>query len=181
MLFRRRTPEPLTDRVRVALWPRRSWSRSGRYYAARLQRMTGSPHAVALGLAIGVFCAFTPIYGVHLAVSAGLAWLFRASTPAAIAGAMLNNPATAAGLLGASFAVGKIMLPEDHPAHHLPPPGAGWWLRAFDRLEPVVLPTLIGGIPLGLGVGMIVYAAARAWLTARQEQKRQQLLDRTRP
>ena len=181
MLFRRRTPEPLTERMRVAVWPRRSWSRSGRYYAARLQRMTGSPHAVALGLAIGVFCAFTPIYGVHIVVSVGVAMLLGASTAAAIAGAMVNNPATAPAILAGAFAVGKMVLSEDHPAHRLPPPGAGWWLTAFDRIEPVVLPTVIGGVPLGLGAGMIVYAAARAWLTAKQRQKRQALLDRARP
>jgi len=181
MLFRRRTPESLVDRLKVSVWPRRSWSRSGRYYAARLQRMSGSPHAVALGLAIGVFCAFTPIYGVHIAVSVGVAMLLRASTPAAVAGAMLNNPATAPAILAAAFAVGKMVLAEDHPAHHLPPPGAGWWLTVFDKVEPVVLPTIIGGVPLGLGAGMIVYGVTRAWLNARQRQRRQQLLNRARP
>lgn len=181
MLFRRRTPEPLANRMRVAVWPRRSWSRSGRYYAARLQRLTGSPHAVALGLAIGVFCAFTPIYGVHIAVSVGVAMLLRASAAAAVAGAMLNNPLTAPAILASAFAVGRMMLPADHPVHRMPPPGAGWWLTAYDRVEPVVLPTIIGGVPLGLGAGMIVYAAVRAWLGARQREKRQSFLDRTRP
>ena len=43
MLFRRREAESWLERVRVHLWPRRSFSRSGRYVVYRLRRLSESP------------------------------------------------------------------------------------------------------------------------------------------
>jgi uncharacterized protein (DUF2062 family) len=40
MLFRRRESESLLERLRVHLWPRRSWSRSTRYVLYRLRRLS---------------------------------------------------------------------------------------------------------------------------------------------
>jgi len=50
MLFRRRESESWWERLRVHLWPRRSWSRSGRYVVYRLRRLGATPHAIALGV-----------------------------------------------------------------------------------------------------------------------------------
>ena len=52
MLFRRRETESWAERLRVHLWPRRSWSRSSRYVLYRLRRLSASPHAIALGFDI---------------------------------------------------------------------------------------------------------------------------------
>ena len=40
MLFRRREAESWWEKVRVHLWPRRSFSRSGRYVVYRLRRLS---------------------------------------------------------------------------------------------------------------------------------------------
>ena len=55
MLFKRREAESFLERMRVHVWPRRSWSRSSRYVVYRLGRLSDTPHAVALGFAVGVF------------------------------------------------------------------------------------------------------------------------------
>ena len=45
MLFKRRQTESLLERVRVHLWPRRSWNRSGRYIVYRLRRLSATLRA----------------------------------------------------------------------------------------------------------------------------------------
>jgi len=73
MLFGRRAPAPALDRLRVAMWPRRSWGRSLRYANHRLSRLGASRHAIALGLAIGVFASFQPILGFQMLLAGCLA------------------------------------------------------------------------------------------------------------
>ena len=53
MLFRRRHPEAWFVKVRTAMWPRRSWSRSLAYVFKRIIRITATPHAIAAGVAAG--------------------------------------------------------------------------------------------------------------------------------
>ena len=75
MLFRPRRRPTVLERVRVALWPRRSWSRSLRYFRARVLRANATPHAVGLGLAAGVFVSFLPILGGPMLVAGLIAWM----------------------------------------------------------------------------------------------------------
>ena len=84
MLFRRRESESWWERLRVHLWPRRSWSRSGRYVVYRLRRLSASPHAIALGFAAGAFAAATPYIGTHLMMGALVAWAVGGSVVASV-------------------------------------------------------------------------------------------------
>ena len=68
MLFGRKVPAGLAERVRTSLWPRRSFWRSGKYFAKRALRLSASPHAIASGVAAGVFVI--PGYGLMGAVVA---------------------------------------------------------------------------------------------------------------
>ncbi|MGC2341160.1 MAG: DUF2062 domain-containing protein, partial [Methyloceanibacter sp.] len=94
MLFKRRQTESLLERLRVHLWPRRSWSRSSRYVVYRLRRLSATPHAIALGFAAGTFVAVTPYIGTHLIMAALIAWIIGGSIVAAILGTFLGNPLT---------------------------------------------------------------------------------------
>lgn len=57
-------------------------------------RLRGSHHAVAWGTAIGMIVAFSPTIGLQMFIAAGIAHLFGASKPAAIAPVWLTNPVT---------------------------------------------------------------------------------------
>ena len=94
MLFKRREAESFLERMRVHMWPRRSWSRSSRYVVYRLRRLSDTPHAVALGFAAGVFSAFTPFIGTHLVMAMLFAWIIGGSIVAAVLGTFLGNPLT---------------------------------------------------------------------------------------
>src|SRR5690606_26323749 len=92
MLFRSRHKPSFSEKTRLLLWPRRSFSRSFRYYGKRIMRITASPHAIAAGLAIGVFAAFTPFFGFHFIIAVILAYLLAGNIGAAALGTAVANP-----------------------------------------------------------------------------------------
>ena len=110
MLFRRRESESWWERLRVHLWPRRSWSRSGRYVVYRLRRLSATPHAIALGFAIGAFSAVTPFIGTHMMMAALLAWVIGGSIVASVLGTFVGNPLTYPLLWYSSYEVGNVLL-----------------------------------------------------------------------
>jgi len=110
MLFKRRQSESLRERVRVHLWPRRSWSRSSRYVVYRLRRLSATPHAIALGFGAGAFAAVTPFIGTHMVMATLLAWAVGGSIVAALLGTFLGNPVTYPFIWYASYKVGRFLL-----------------------------------------------------------------------
>ena len=91
MLFRRRSHISLAERVRVWLWPRRSWRRSGSYHLKRLLRLSGSPYSIAMGCAAGAFASFTPLMGFHIILSGAIAWCLRGNLIAAAIGTIMGT------------------------------------------------------------------------------------------
>jgi uncharacterized protein len=53
MLFKRRNPLSPAMRLRLALMPNRSFSRSVSYFRKRVLRLSATPHAIAAGVAAG--------------------------------------------------------------------------------------------------------------------------------
>ena len=92
------------------LWPRRSWNRSSRYVVYRLRRLSDTPHAVALGFAIGVFTAATPFLGTHMVMAVLLAWVIGGSVVAALLGTFVGNPLTYPLIWYSTYEVGNLML-----------------------------------------------------------------------
>jgi uncharacterized protein (DUF2062 family) len=92
MLFRRRKKATQWERFKVWLWPRVSWRRSVLYFVKRTLRLSGSPHAIALGCAVGAFAAFTPFLGLHIVIAVVIAWLLRGNLIAGAVGTFIGNP-----------------------------------------------------------------------------------------
>lgn len=169
MLFGRREPEPLLDRLRVSVWPRRSWRRSIRYANLRLGRLNASRHAISLGLAIGVFAAFQPILGFQMLFAGAVACLLRASVGAALAGTFVGGPLTWPIMWLASYHLGAALTGGSHTVslHELwlalsgvgaiaAPEFAG--SAAGSLVWHVLCPLAIGAVPLGLLAGAAIYA-----------------------
>ena len=57
----------------------------------RLKRLKASPHQIALGFSLGVWCNFTPVIGVHILMSCLLAFLFRANIISSLAGVLITG------------------------------------------------------------------------------------------
>ena len=60
----------------------------------KTKKLQGDPHYVALGMSIGVFIAITPTIPFHTVLAVLLAYLLKASKPAAIIGVWVSNPFT---------------------------------------------------------------------------------------
>ncbi|MDX2158703.1 MAG: DUF2062 domain-containing protein [Hyphomicrobiaceae bacterium] len=171
MLFRRRGATSLAERVRVALWPRRSWRRSLRYGVLRLKRLGSTPHALALGIAIGVFMAFQPILGFQMLLAGLLAWALGASVGAALAGTFIGTPATWPLMWLASYWLGAALLGETDGVttaelwEVLKGNGASastgmddGMITADGLLREILRPLAVGAVPLGLLAGAAFYA-----------------------
>ncbi|AQS41937.1 MAG: Hypothetical protein BHV28_12520 [Candidatus Tokpelaia hoelldobleri] len=162
MLFRRKKTPDLWERVRIWLWPRRSFARSLRYLGKRILRMQASPHAIALGLAIGIFAAFTPLYGFHIILAMVIAWLFSGSVASAAIGTMIANPLTIPLIFSATYALGRTI--AGIGADVEPLPFDEFFVlfvdHDFTRLWDALLQLLIGSAVLGGVVAALSYVLA---------------------
>lgn len=184
MLFRRRNPVEIGERLRTWAWPRRSFWRSGQYFFKRILRLQATPHAVAAGVAAGVFVAFLPIPGFHIVLAAMTAWLVAGNVVASALGtAAAGNPLTFPFIWGGTYEVGHLMLTGDETA--APPLHIGH-LLAHAQLgqlwEPVLKPMTIGALPVGLVFAVGIYFATRWAVAAFHERRRARLAaDGSRP
>jgi uncharacterized protein len=174
MLFRRREAESLLERMRVHLWPRRSWTRSSRYVVYRLRRLSDTPHAVALGFAIGVFTAATPFLGTHMVMAVLLAWVIGGSVVAALLGTFLGNPLTYPVLWYSTYAVGNLMLGGEGTKQPIDLSG-GIFQSSLDQLWPLLKPMTLGSVPVGLALAALSYVFVRPMVEAYKHRRRREL------
>jgi uncharacterized protein (DUF2062 family) len=179
MLFRRREAESLIERIRVHLWPRRSWTRSGRYIVYRLRRLSDTPHAVALGFAIGVFTAATPFLGTHMVMAALLAWVIGGSIVAAVLGTFVGNPLTYPLFWYSTYEVGNLMLGggTEQPRIDL---SAGIFQTSVEQLWPILKPMTLGSVPIGLALAALSYVLVKPMVDAYKHRRRRELGLRSR-
>ncbi|MEX1060148.1 MAG: DUF2062 domain-containing protein [Methyloceanibacter sp.] len=174
MLFRRREAESLLERMRVHLWPRRSWSRSSRYVVYRLKRLSDTPHAVALGFAIGVFTAVTPFLGTHMVMAALLAWVIGGSVVAALLGTFVGNPLTYPLFWYSTYEVGNLMLRGEVDQQRIDLSG-GIFQKSLEQLWPILKPMTLGSIPVGLALAALSYVLVKPMVEAYKHRRRREL------
>jgi uncharacterized protein (DUF2062 family) len=193
MLFRRRTSPGFWEMVKVALWPRRSFARSGRYVLLRLWRLSGSPHAIAVGCAAGVFIGFTPFLGFQFMLAAFLAWILGGSIIAATLGTFVANPlsfpliwiathklgclmltgqlsATCSAWAGSDFAIWSDTLVQQLQSFSLDAV-----LLSVKSVWPVIMPMALGSLPLGVAAALATYFGLRHALRARRRRLPQRM------
>jgi uncharacterized protein (DUF2062 family) len=185
MLFRRRDRLSPVMRLRLALWPARSFARSFRYMLLRLQRIQASPHSIALGCAAGVFAIFTPFLGFQMMLAALLALLFRGSVFASAIGTFAGNPLTYPVIWVSTFTVGNLLVESPANAEigdlstgaqalgkslrEASPDGVA---SAVQGLWPILKPMAVGALPLGGMTALLIYFAVRHFLEAHGRQCR---------
>jgi uncharacterized protein len=174
MLFRRREAESVLEKIRVHLWPRRSWSRSSRYVVYRLRRLSDSPHAVALGFAAGVFTAVTPFLGTHMVMAALLAWVIGGSIVAALLGTFVGNPLTYPLFWYSTYEAGNLMLGS---ASEKPPIdlSGGIFQTSLEQLWPLLKPMTLGSVPVGLALAALSYVVVKPMVDAYKHRRRREL------
>ena len=178
MLFKRRNRASLGERVRVWLWPRRSWGRSGSYHLKRLLRLSGSSYSIAMGCAAGVFASFTPLMGFHVILSGAIAWCLRGNLVAAAIGTIAGNPLTFPFIWAGTFRVGQWLLPGSDQE---PPKTLAFAMEnsSNSQIWPLLKPMLLGSIPLGLVAATITYLLVYRMVTAVRSARRARLAGAT--
>ena len=181
MLFRRRQPETRLQRLRATLWPRRSWRRSLRYMQKRVLRLRATPHAIAAGVAAGVFATFTPFLGLHFILAFAIAYCVAGNMAAAALGCLLGNPLTFPLVWASTYEVGRAILRAEVP-DGTAPAGLETALRHFDLAaiwQPYLKPMLVGSIPLGLAFAGLTYALVRFGAASFQASRARRALERS--
>ncbi len=182
MLFDRRTPPKLKEKLRVAIWPRRNWKRSIRYVLTRMSRLRTAPSAIARGAAAGVLVSFTPFLGFHFILAGLLAWTMRGSIIASALGTFFGNPLTFPFIWIGTYQLGNRLLgletklQGDGLAGQIKDmttniTNSSWdslW-PAIEMLWPIMLkPMAVGGVIMGLVAGLVSYYLVKKLVGAYQ-------------
>ncbi|MBL7176717.1 MAG: DUF2062 domain-containing protein [Desulfobacteraceae bacterium] len=87
-----------------------NFRRQIRYFYVKFIRMSGDPHELALGMALGIFTGMIPIMPFHMALAVTLALVFKASKVAAALGTWINNPLDMYFLYTLNYRLGALIL-----------------------------------------------------------------------
>lgn len=185
MLFGRRNPAGWLEKIRIFLWPRRSWVRSFKYVSKRILRLTASPHAISAGVAAGVFASFTPFLGFHFLIAFAVAYVIAGNFLSAAMGTFFGNPLSFPFIWTSTYKVGTLVLSgegaTDGEDKLSTLADADFWDLGFSGLwdlivgiwHPVIKPMMIGAVPLGVLFGIIAYLVTRwAAVTYREARRR---------
>lgn len=161
----------------------RVWARV-RYFWRQVLRLRATPHAVALGFAIGVFSACTPFLGVQTILACALAFVLRVSMPAALLGTFVGNPLSWPAIWSASYVSGALLLGQDptYATDHLGEtanvlgatlmaPSLQTFDAAVDNLLPIAEPMVVGGLLVGLIAAIFSYYPTRRAVRVFQRQR----------
>jgi len=196
MLFRRRDPDPWYEKLRLSLWPRRSWMRSSQYFTKRILRITATPHAIAAGIAAGVFVSYTPFLGLHFILAGLVAYLLAGNVGAALLGTWFGNPATFPLIWLSAYTLGQWILTGEFNVdtsnlhfgqalgHLASSIGSLSWTQftaALDEIwTPLLKPMVVGGVPLGTMFALIAYFLTRRASVFFRESRRKRLMNKAR-
>jgi uncharacterized protein (DUF2062 family) len=140
----------------------------------RLISIEDTPHSIALGLAIGIFFGFTPLWSVKTLLSIGVAWLFNCNKIAAVISVTLHDvilPFLPA-IYWWEYKIGYWMLHAAQP-HHIRFSGGGLRdLVNWSFFVRIVWPTLVGSLFFALPSAIALYFLAR-WTVKRTHVHRQ--------
>ncbi|ABS64477.1 conserved hypothetical protein [Parvibaculum lavamentivorans DS-1] len=176
-MFRRRVELHPIQKIREIFWPRSGWKRTLQYGWRRVWRLSGTPHAIALGVAAGAFSSCTPFLGFHILLAMLVAWVLRGNLIASAIGTFVGNPLTFPAIWFVVYEAGHFIIGSPTPAD----PDIAETLqseRAFDMILPLLVPLTVGSIPVGIMLGGVSYIVVRSGVEAYQGQRRKMLTER---
>ena len=180
MIFKRRDKKLTFGRLKELLLPKKGWRRALDYFIHRVKRIPDTPHKIAVGIATGVFCSFTPFFGLHFFLAAFVAYIFKGNIVAALFGTFFGNPVTWPFIASFSVKLGQIILGypvtnfETFLEHFVEAYdatiqgvkslfgyGESDWALLYSFFRELFLPYFIGGFVLGLIAALFTYFVFR--------------------
>lgn len=176
-MFKRRDKRSWWQITRDLVYPRGGWSRAFEYIKHRVRRLPDPPERIARGIFAGVFVTFTPFFGLHFFLAAGLAFLMRGNIIASLLATFFGNPLSFLFIVPISYNTGHFLLGTRARSgtHSITDKfaQAGWdlWYNFEAIFTPAVAdwshwrvfmgevfyPYLIGGIFPGVIIGWVCY------------------------
>ena len=198
MIFKRRDKRLTFGRLKELLLPKKGWRRALDYFIHRVKRIPDTPHKIAIGIATGVFCSFTPFFGLHFFLAAFVAYIFKGNIVAALFGTFFGNPVTWPFIASFSVKLGQIILGYpvtnfetflDHFVEAYDATiqgvksvfgyGESDWALLYSFFRELFLPYFIGGFVLGLIAALFTYFVFRpiiyAYKVTRKKKKYKKL------
>jgi uncharacterized protein (DUF2062 family) len=146
-----------------------------RYFRERIRallELDDPPHKLALAFAIGVFIAFSPTIGLHIASCFLLAWMFRVSKVVVLSASFINNPWTVVPLYGFCTWFGIKITGNDAPVPHI-----AWneltISTVYVTIKPYLWSFLVGTLTLGTAAAFLSYFVF-FWLVVRYRKLKRQ-------
>ena len=142
-----------------------------------LLRLKDTEHAIALGMAIGMFFGFTPLLGFKTLIAIGLARLLRANFLAAAVAVSLHDVFLPLFpfLLRLEYQIGYWLLSHPHefaPRLRLASHSASMWFH-WSTFLTVGRPLLIGSLFFAVPVGILTYYITLVLLEQRKRRKQE--------
>ena len=148
-----------------------------RFVKTRILHTDDSPERIARGIAVGLFTAWLPLFGLHIILSLIFATILRANKAMALLFIWVSNPLTALFIYYPSYRVGRFLLGFFRQTPTVDPEQIetlfadtlsvkrivlefftiDLWKQIWDVFTKVGLEMFIGGILLGFIVAKISY------------------------
>ncbi|WP_120502081.1 DUF2062 domain-containing protein [Roseovarius sp. EL26] len=193
MVFKRRDKRPLWKAVTDFVWPKGGWARGFHYVKHRVRRLPDPPHRIARGIFSGILVTFTPFFGLHFFLAAGLAWLIRGNLVASLLSTFVGNPLTFPVIVTVSLRFGHYVLGRPMPTEvdeglarifweaikeffwniwaGITEANADW-TRLSEFYHEIFLPYLVGGILPGLIAAFAGYYVSLPLIQAYQKRRK---------
>jgi len=178
----------------VFAWPSRrniyrKLARGRRLLIRNVLHADDPPHQLALGVAIGLFVAFTPTIGFQSALVIVLAWMFGANKLVGLPLVWISNPATFIPIYYPCYRLGRWVLGGEPvslrwwkelaraPESYLEATQF-YWKRLLEIIEPLTVGCLLVAIPIA-GFGYLF--TFQAVMKYRELRHRRSALSASRP
>ena len=167
--------------MREALWPSAGWRRTLAYWGHRLIRLQGTPHSIALGLAIGAAISMTPFIGLHVVLTLLLCWVFGGQSLAGLIGTLVGNPWTFPVIFLFTYRIGCAILGFDTGINVTINLSLDTLIHSpFQSIAPMLGPMIVGSIPAAIAVWWATYVPAKYFITVRRRRRSAKLSERAR-
>lgn len=188
MVFKRRTPKTYYRAFAESFYPKGGWTRAVQYVIHRVRRLPDPAHKIARGIGAGVFTCFTPFFGLHFLVAAGIAWAIRGNMMAALLATFVGNPITFPFIAAISMELGAWI--RGRPTLPLPEVVAAFsdgavelwrnfmavftaeptdWGSLYGFYDTFFLTYLVGGVLPGIAMAIAFYILSTPVLNAYQK------------
>jgi hypothetical protein len=127
----------------------------------RFLRIRGTPRALALGTALGVFVGMSPLLGFHTLIAVCAAALFKANKITAAVGVWISNPFTVALIYPLTYRVGGVLFGDPGGKISSLFSNEGGAIALFSRAPRLFWRMTAGGFFLGVPLSICVYCVSR--------------------